>query len=158
MGFTEYLIEEKALVCGLEADNWEEAVLRGGEILIRKGLATPRYLSSIVSKCRENGPYIVIAPGIAMPHARPGEGALALGYALVTLRTPVVFNDPDNDPISLLIYLTAPNMKAHTEEAVRQVADLCDDEGLVAALTDARSEEEMLRILEKSLKKERSSL
>jgi mannitol/fructose-specific phosphotransferase system IIA component (Ntr-type) len=155
MGFTDYLIREKAIVCRMEAHNWEEAVLKGGEILISKGLATPAYLASIVEKCRDNGPYIVIAPGIAMPHARPEEGALALGYALVTLKTPVVFQDPDNDPISLLIYLTAPDMKSHTEEAVSQVADLCDDEKLIKALMRAEKKEKILMILENYRKKER---
>ncbi|MDC7222616.1 MAG: PTS sugar transporter subunit IIA [Spirochaetales bacterium] len=151
MGFTDYLINERAVVCGLEADNWEDAIIKGGQILVEKGAATQEYLRTIVKKCKDNGPYIVIAPRIAMPHARPEEGALALGYALVTLKNPVSFMDPDNDPISLLIYIAAPDVKAHNEEAICQVADLCDEEEYVDGLIEAKSEEEMIQILKRSL-------
>ncbi|MDC7221160.1 MAG: PTS sugar transporter subunit IIA [Spirochaetales bacterium] len=151
MGFTDYLINEKAVICGLKADNWEDAIVKGGQVLVEKGAATQEYLTTIVKKIKDNGPYIVIAPGIAMPHARPEEGALALGYGLVTLDPPVVFNDPDNDPISLLIYIAAPDVKAHNEEAITQVADLCDEEDQVEALVKAKSEDEIIEILKGTL-------
>jgi mannitol/fructose-specific phosphotransferase system IIA component (Ntr-type) len=151
MGFTDYLINEKAVICGLKAKDWEDAIIKGGQILIKKGAATQEYLTTIVKKCKDNGPYIVIAPGIAMPHARPEEGALALGYGLVTLDPPISFNDADNDPISLLIYIAAPDVKAHNEEAICQVADLCDEEKYIEALVKAKSEDEIIKILKRSL-------
>lgn len=152
MGFIDYLVTERAIICGLEAESWEDAIIKGGRILTERGAATQEYLTTIVRKCRDNGPYIVIAPGIAMPHARPEEGALALGYGLVTLKNPVVFNDPDNDPISLLIYIAAPDVKAHNEEAISQVADLCDEEEYVEALIKASTTDEIISILKRSLK------
>ncbi len=151
MGFTDYLIEEKAVMCGLKADNWEDAIIKGGQILVKRGAASQEYLTNIVQKVKDNGPYIVIAPGIAMPHARPEEGALALGYGLVTLKPPISFNDPDNDPISLLIYIAAPDVKAHNEEAICQVADLCDEEEYVGALVAAKSNDEIIEILKRTL-------
>ena len=148
MGFTEYIVERKAVICGLEADTWEEAILKGGRILVDNGAASEEYLSTIVQKCKDNGPYIVIAPGIAMPHARPEEGALALGYAIVTMKKPVIFNDPDNDPISLMIFMAAPSVKEHNEEAISQIADLCDDEDAIEAMMKASDVSEIITILE----------
>jgi PTS system ascorbate-specific IIA component len=147
MGFNEYIIKENAVYCQLEATDWKDAIIKGGQLLLDRGAATPDYLQTIIRKCEENGPYIVIAPGIAMPHARPEEGALALGYGIVTLKTPVNFGDPDNDPIQLLIYLAAPDVKSHNEEAVCQIADLCDDEDAIDAIIKAASAEEILTIL-----------
>lgn len=149
MGFIDYVVNEKAIICKLDVDNWEDAILKGGRVLTDKAAASPDYLTTIVQKCKDNGPYIVIAPGIAMPHARPEEGALALGYGLVTLKRAVKFNDPDNDPVSLLIFMAAPNVKAHNEEAVCQIADLCDDEAVVEAIVNASSASEIMKILEK---------
>jgi PTS system ascorbate-specific IIA component len=147
MGFNEYIIKEKAVYCRLEAKDWKDAIIQGGQLLLDRGAASPDYLQTIIRKCEENGPYIVIAPGIAMPHARPEEGALALGYGIVTLKEPVNFGDPDNDPIQLLIYLAAPDVKSHNEEAVCQIADLCDDEDAIDAIIKASSVEEILTIL-----------
>lgn len=151
MGFLEYIMDEKTVICNLEADSWEDAILKGGQILVDKKTAVPGYLTTIIDKCRTNGPYIVIAPGIAMPHARPEEGALALGYALVTLKDPVVFGDPDNDPIELLIFLVAPSVKEHNEEAVCQIADLCDDEEAVAAIMHATDADAIYTILQQQI-------
>ncbi|MDC7225153.1 MAG: PTS sugar transporter subunit IIA [Spirochaetales bacterium] len=148
MGFTEYIVEKKAVICGLEVDTWEDAILKGGRILVDNGAASEDYLATIIRKCKDNGPYIVIAPGIAMPHARPEEGALSLGYGIVTLKMPVSFKDPDNDPISLLIFMAAPSVKEHNEEAVSQIADLCDDEDAVEAMIKASDVSEILTILE----------
>jgi len=147
MGFTDYIIKNRAVVSGLEAGDWKEAVLKGGRVLTDRGVCTEGYLQTIIRKCEENGPYIVIAPGIAMPHARPEEGALKLGYGIVTLRNPVSFHDPDNDPVSLLIFMAAPSVKEHNEEAVSQIADLCDEEDTVNALIQAGSDDEILNIL-----------
>lgn len=147
MGFTDYIIKENAVICALDVDNWEDAIMKGGQILVDKGAATQDYLKTIVKKCKDNGPYIVIAPGIAMPHARPEEGALALGYGIVTLKNPVTFKDPDNDPVELLIFMAAPNVKLHNEEAVSQIADLCDDEKAVTAICKASSVNEIIDIV-----------
>ena len=147
MGFTNYIVRKNAVICALDADNWEDAIIKGGQVLVDKGAATPEYLETIVRKCKDNGPYIVIAPGIAMPHARPEEGALALGYGIVTLKNPVTFNDPDNDPVELLIFMAAPSVKDHNEEAVCQIADLCDDEEAIAQIIKATSAGEIIDIL-----------
>jgi PTS system ascorbate-specific IIA component len=116
-------------------------------MLVDQGSATPEYLETIIKKCEDNGPYIVIAPGIAMPHARPEEGAKALGYTLVTLKEPISFGDPDNDPVALLIFMAAPSIKEHNEEAVCQIADLCDDEDKIKRLLNAKSSVEMMGVL-----------
>ncbi len=148
MGFTDYIVSKKAVICRLKAETWEDAIIKGGQILVDNGAATAEYLETIVQKCRDNGPYIVIAPGIAMPHARPEEGAMALGYGIVTLEQPVSFNDPDNDPVSLLIFMAAPNVKEHNEEAISQIADLCDEEETVDALIKAEDVSAIISILE----------
>ena len=147
MGFIDYLLENNSIICNLEAVSWEDAIIKGGSSLVENKTASPEYLQNIVKKCRDNGPYIVIAPGIAMPHARPEEGALGLGYALVTLKKGVNFGDGDNDPVRLMIYIAAPNAKAHNEEAVCQIADLCDNEETIEKIINAGTVEEIAAIL-----------
>ena len=45
----------------------------------------------MIDVVRDMGPYIVLAPGLAMPHARPEMGAKQVGAALVTLEKPIDF-------------------------------------------------------------------
>lgn len=147
MSFIQYITRNKAVICGLKAKDWQDAILSGGKVLLDQQGVTPGYLKTIVDKCKANGPYIVIAPGIAMPHARPEEGARSLCYGIVTLAEPVVFGDPDNDPISLLIFMAAASVREHNEQAVSQIADICDDEDLVASIMNAKSDKEILALL-----------
>jgi PTS system ascorbate-specific IIA component len=54
---------------------------------------------------QELGPYAVIAPGIALLHARPDDGVLAPCLALITLSRAVEFGSEQNDPVDLVFAL-----------------------------------------------------
>lgn len=117
--------------------DWEEAVRVGGRLMVEAGLVETRYIDTIIANHKEMGPYFVIAPGIAMPHAKPENGVIKTGYAVVTLSTPVEFGDEDNDPVDLLIFAGAIDREEHNQEAVPQIAELCDSERFIDALRNA---------------------
>jgi PTS system ascorbate-specific IIA component len=50
----------------------------------------PEYVTAIVEQHHTLGPYYVLA-GLAMPHARPEEGAKGLGLSLLKLKQGVSF-------------------------------------------------------------------
>ena len=68
-----------------------------------------------VDAVAENGPYIVIAPGIALAHGRPSEAVLEVGLSLVTLAQPVDFGNEANDPVRLVIGLCATDHNTHID-------------------------------------------
>ena len=47
-----------------------------------------------------------------MPHGRPEEG-VKTGFALVTLKKPLIFNHEDNDPVDILITMAAVDATTH---------------------------------------------
>lgn len=85
----------------------------------------------------------MLAPGLAMPRARPEEGVLESGFALVTLAEPVAFGHEGNDPVDILVMLAATSAKTMTEDSIIQVATLLDDEERVARTRAARSRAEI---------------
>lgn len=137
--FVERLIESGTIAVGREAADWEESVRMGGKMMIDAGLASESYIEAIIDNHKTIGPYFIIAPGIAMPHAKPENGVLKTGYALVTLKTPVVFGDEENDPVDILIFAGAINREEHNQEAIPQIAELCDSEKYIEALRNAGS-------------------
>ena len=46
--------------------------------------------------------------------------------------------------------MAAPNVKEHNEEAVAQIADLCDDENIVEALINAADSTEIAEYTERA--------
>ena len=135
--FVERIIESGTIAVKEAASDWEAAIRRGGAMMESAGLIEDRYIDAIVENHRTIGPYFVLAPGIAMPHAKPENGVLKTGYALVTLATPVEFGDPENDPVDILIFAGAINREEHNQEVVPQVAELCDSEKYIQALRGA---------------------
>ena len=65
------------------------------------------------------GPYIVLAPKVAVPHARPERGVNKLGISLLKLNKEVDFNtdeeeDPDRQSVKL-IFVTCLDGEAHSK-------------------------------------------
>lgn len=102
--------------------SWAEAVRISGELLAADGLVAPFYVERMIRTCEELGPYIAIAPGVAIPHARPEDGAYAFGLSLVVVKEGVSFGS-HNDPVHVLIAFATPDRSAHIE-FLRQLAEI----------------------------------
>jgi mannitol operon transcriptional antiterminator len=129
--------------------DWREAVRVAGKLLVDSGAAEPRYVPAMIRMVEEIGPYIVIAPGIAIPHARPEEGAKKSSLSFVTLDPPVNFGNEHNDPVSIVIAFAAPRKEGHLE-ALKEVARLLEDSERVEKLKQASSVDEVLKIIQEA--------
>jgi mannitol/fructose-specific phosphotransferase system IIA component (Ntr-type) len=147
-GFVERLITSGNISVGAHAKDWEEAVRLCGKMMTDSGNCRQEYVEAAIQNHKEIGPYYVIAPGIAMPHAKPDRGVIKTGYALLSLSEPVEFGDEDNDPVRLLIFAGAVNQEEHMNEVIPEVAELCDSDRHVQALLRATSRDEMIAALE----------
>jgi PTS system ascorbate-specific IIA component len=98
-----------------EAPDWRRAVAISGEKLIRHGIIEARYIEGMISAVERLGPYIAIAPGIAIAHARPEDGVISSGIGVTTLITPVNFGHEENDPIQVIVTLAASDHDSHID-------------------------------------------
>ena len=148
MKLRDSLAENKSIRLQAEANSWQEAVKVGVDLLVEAGVVEPRYFQAILDGVERFGPYFVIAPGLAMPHGRPEEGVKKNGFALVTLKTPMVFNHEDNDPVDILITLAAVDARTHQEEGIMQIVNLFEDEANFDRLRACRTEQEELDLID----------
>jgi PTS system ascorbate-specific IIA component len=93
----------------------EHAIELAGDLLVASGRVTPDYTTAMVEVLDTHGPYFVIAPGIALAHAKPSESVLATGLSLVTLAEPIVFGNEANDPVKLVFGLCAVDHDSHIQ-------------------------------------------
>jgi len=96
------------------AADWQAAVRLAGDGLVASGCTTSAYTDAMIATIEDLGPYVVIAPGLAMPHARPGDSVLHTGMSLVTLAEPVDFGS-SNDPVKVVFALAARDHDRHLE-------------------------------------------
>lgn len=140
------LLTEKSIRLHVHARDWQEAVQIGGSILEENGIIEPRYTASMIQAVKELGPYMVIAPGIALPHAKPEAGAKSIGMSLITLVHPVNFGNPEYDPVNIVISLSAVDHITHLN-ALSELVELLEDENFLRLLREARSEKEIIMYL-----------
>ncbi len=139
-------LPDSAITVGAHASDWREAVELVGEALTRSGATTAGYAARMIQVIDEFGAYIVIAPGLALAHARPGPDVLADGLAVVTLDVPVVFGHPHNDPVGVVIGLAVATPDAHVT-SVAELANIFNDPGAIPALAGAADVAEVQRIM-----------
>jgi PTS system ascorbate-specific IIA component len=140
------MLPADAVILGSEVANWQDAVRLAGTALSRAGIAKPEYAGEMIRMIEEHGPYVVIAPGLALAHARPGPEVLADGIAIVTLSTPVNFGHPYNDPVSVVLALAVASGDAHIA-LVAELANIFNDSTAVEELAAATSVDEVRRIM-----------
>ena len=143
MVLQDFIIENSAFALGQEATDWKAAVKLGTDLLVKAGAAEERHYEAILKMTEELGPYYVIAPGIAMPHTRPENGAKKTGFALVTLKNPVSFGHSDNDPVEIVLCICAKDAKDMNESVIVEAVTLFDDEKAVERLKKAQSVEDL---------------
>ncbi|KLN46603.1 PTS ascorbate-specific transporter subunit IIA [Providencia rettgeri] len=126
MGFKQSLIDNNSIQLKASADNWRDAIKIGTDLLIASGAIKPTYHDAIISSVEKLGPYICIAPNLALPHARPEDGVIRTAFALVTLEKPVIF-DGEDEPVDVLITLAGSSSDEHME-GLMEVTQVLDDE------------------------------
>lgn len=128
--------------------NWREAVELSAEPLLNNGTIEHSYLAAIYQQHQLLGPYYVLAPGIAMPHARPEQGANKLGLSLLVVKEGVNFASSDNDPVYLIIMLAAPDGNQHIE-MISQLAELFSNEEDVAKIVASDQIDQIQKVISK---------
>ncbi|MEI6287351.1 MAG: PTS sugar transporter subunit IIA [Bacillota bacterium] len=145
MHLTELLSRDRILA-NCTANDWGEALGIGVGLLMTDGYVDGRYLQAIIDNHQKLGPYMVIAPGICLGHARPEDGALKTGASLLTLNPEIAFGNATNDPVWFLLCLAAQDSDGHLQ-ALTELMELLMDEEKMAGIRLADSSESIWGII-----------
>lgn len=140
------IITLNSIQTNVEAKDWKDAVIKTGELLLEQGFVEKNYIDAMINKVEELGPYIVIAPHIAMPHARPEDGVNKTSIAIVTLKESLNFGHEKNDPVRLILALAAKDNEDHLE-TLANLMEILGDETKLANIMDSLSPEELYSYL-----------
>ncbi len=131
------------------ADDWKESVCVAGQLLFDTKAVKHEYIDAMVETAEELGPYIVIAKGIALPHAQPEKGALETALSLVSLNPPIEFGNPANDPVRIVLGLSAVNEKVHMK-ALQALAEIFLDDQLLEEFMHINTKEDLFAVIKKA--------
>ena len=126
-------LPDSAIRLRVSVPDWRDAVRASGDALVAAGVTTPGYTDEMIATIERLGPYLVIAPGIALAHSRPSESVLRPGISWVSLATPVEFGNEANDPVTVVIGLAALDHDRHLELMAALAAALADSDLMARA-------------------------
>ena len=142
------LLGQENIALNVEVRNWEEAVRIGGELLVKTGKVKQEYVEAMINSAKEFGPYYVMVPKIAMPHARSEVGVLDNGLSLITLKKPVDFLTSPNNPVSIVLCFSAADVQEHLE-VIKRLAKFLDSPKDIERLENATTAKQALEIMSK---------
>ncbi|OTQ81009.1 PTS sugar transporter subunit IIA [Gilliamella apis] len=128
--------------------DWKEAIELCATPLLENQSITPNYIDAIFQLHESIGPYYVLAPGIAMPHARPEQGVNNLGLSMLLVKSGVNFNSEENDPVYLITLLAASDSTSHIE-MLTQLASLFAESNDVDTIFNAKNSDEILTVIDR---------
>ncbi len=147
------LIEEGLFEVYDEPMHWEDAIRASVDPLVKSGACTEGYAEVIIERIKKYGPYIVLGPELALPHAEDSEHVNRSAVCFVKFNQPVSFAEEDPYDFSkvktarLFFALSSEdelqhlrNLRALTEECLR-------NPDLIGKLCEATTKEEILAVL-----------
>ncbi|MDE3283739.1 PTS sugar transporter subunit IIA [Lacticaseibacillus casei] len=122
------------------ATDWRDALRQAANKLIEHQYILPGYVNEIIGNVEKNGPYIVIVPGVAMPHAM-AESTNVLGTAIgfAKFPEPVIFDPDDPEKQAQLFFTLAAKEPNQHLQNIGDLSDMLMTEGLIDRLLAVES-------------------
>lgn len=130
--------------------NWQEAIRVSGEVMKANNLVTDKYIDQVIEDVKQYGPYIVIVPGVAMPHSQAdSSGVLGTGIGLTIFEQPVSFdqNDPEKDA-QLFFMLAAKDNATHMKN-IANLSNLLMEDGMIEDLCHVKNLNDYQQVMAK---------
>lgn len=142
---SELILEDMIQLQG-QASDWQEAIRIAADPLLKNGSIKPEYITAMIKNVIEMGAYVVLAPKIAVPHARPEQGVNRVGMSLLTLKDGVSFTEDEQTKVNLIIVLAAVDKESHLK-ALAQLSELLSEEKNIDTILEANSKGSILQLI-----------
>lgn len=126
--------------------DWKEAIEIAAQPLIEQDKIEKKYVDAMVKNILKLGPYIVIMPKVAMPHARPEDGVNESCLSLLKVNKGVSFSESKED-VKLVFVLAAKDNTSHMD-IIMELTDFLDDEEKMEKLFQTEELDKILQIIE----------
>ncbi len=141
------LVENKRFCFHKSCQDWREAIALSCQPIIDDNSITKEYITSIINSLEKHGPYIVIAPHIAMPHAQ--EGAVGVNKTVISfmkVEEPVQFDENDREKDAQIFFVLASVNPSKHSDNMEKLANILLIDGIIEKLLEVKNEEDLLKL------------
>ncbi|WP_412518820.1 PTS sugar transporter subunit IIA [Staphylococcus simulans] len=131
-----------------QVPDWSQAITEAAQPLLEQDYIETGYIDAMIDSVKEFGPYIVIAPEIAIAHARPEDNVNKVGLSLLKLNKSINFAE-DSHYASLIFVLSATDNTSHLN-VLQSLAGLLGNKEVVNQLLASKNSEEIIEIIKEN--------
>lgn len=146
--YLHHLLPVSHIQLGVECKDWKDAIRKSAQKLLDMGYIEERYIDAMIKNVEENGPYIVLSPGFAMPHEGPDMGTIRVGMNLIRLKEPIDFGADEYGPVEFVCCLSAVDHKTHLK-AFFNLVNMMQKPQFKEEMKAAKTAKEIALIIEK---------
>ncbi|MBP6280547.1 MAG: BglG family transcription antiterminator [Leptotrichiaceae bacterium] len=128
-------------------NDWKEAVLKSGEILIKNKVVNKKYVDEMIKIILKLGAYIVIEEGIAIPHASISENVYKTGVSLLIVKEKIYF--PNGKGANIFLSFAAKN-KNEYEIILKDLFELITKYNFIEEISNIKNYTELEKYFERS--------
>jgi len=139
------LLQPRTIVLEHSVSEWREMVRLASAPLIDLGYITRKYCDAMIKIIEDYGPYMMLAPGVIVLHARPVDGVKSLCLSMLMLEQGVVFNEQYGE-VDIAFVLGAVDDHAHLN-ALFELNQLLEKEAFLADLRSSKNPADILRTI-----------
>ena len=140
------LFTEKNIELDMTGDSPEDIIRAGGNLLLQNGSIREDYIDEMLASYKKLKAYMVISPGIAIPHARPDSFVIKSGISFIRLKNPVYFGHPENDPVSLVFSIAGTSGDNHIE-LIQMLSEILFDKDIMNGFYNVKTKKDFLKLL-----------
>lgn len=122
-------------------NDWKEAIHLSVKLLVNGGYVTNEYARAIIQQTEKLGPYYILAPSIALPHARPEMGVKEKQLSVLLVKKGVLF-PKNNTPVHLIIILAATDSLSHLD-VLKDMATILMNNNNVKHILESKTTNEL---------------
>ncbi|UXR38023.1 PTS sugar transporter subunit IIA [Staphylococcus simulans] len=131
-----------------QVPDWSQAITEAAQPLLEQDYIETGYIDAMIDSVKEFGPYIVIAPEIAIAHARPEDNVNKVGLSLLKLNESINFAE-DSHYASLIFVLSATDNTSHLN-VLQSLAGLLGNKEVVNQLLTSKNSDEIIEIIKEN--------
>lgn len=131
-------------------EDWRESIKASYVPLLKDEIVNEQYIGSVIECIEKYGPYIIIAPNVAMPHSSQGaDGCRGTEVCFMKVKKAVKFYDEDGEKDAMIFFsLAADNSDKHIKN-IQSLMEILLNENLVSDLLKVENEKMLKDVIEK---------
>ena len=141
------IVEKGYCTFAQQFNSWEDAIYASYQPLLKNQVVDEAYIKAVIDCVKEYGPYIVLIPGIAMPHSTEGAtGCNGTAISFLRVKEEVDFDSQDPDKKARLFFsLAAVDHNQHIQN-IQQLMDTLMNEEIIDALYACETIEDLKKV------------